>query len=144
MKFWDSSAMVPLLVDEPRSASIKALVRKDNEVVLWWGSIVECASALARSAREGKIDLSAEQSARKAVDELQARAFEIQPVEDLRLRALRLLRIHPLRAADAFQLSAALIWCGEHTDGAGFVCLDSRLRQAALREGFDVLPSDFS
>ena len=55
-------------------------------------------------------------------------------------RAMRLLTAHPLRPGDALQLAAALSWCGEKPAGAGFVCLDQRLREAAQREGFEVLP----
>ena len=71
---------------------------------------------------------------------LRERAFEIQPVEEIRLRAIRLLALHPLHSADALQLAAALVWCREQTHGAGFVCLDERLREAAAREGFAILP----
>jgi len=58
----------------------------------------------------------------------------------VRARAARLLSLHPLRAADALQLAAALVWCRERTAEAPFVCLDDRLRLAAAREGFRVLP----
>lgn len=67
-------------------------------------------------------------------------ATEVRPSDEVRARAMRLLSIHPLRAADALQLAAALVWCRERTAGAGFVCLDGRLREAAGREGFEVLP----
>ncbi len=68
------------------------------------------------------------------------RIQEVSPAEELRDRATRLLDLHPLSAADALQLAAALDWCGERTLGAGFVCLDQRLRAAAMLEGFDVYP----
>jgi predicted nucleic acid-binding protein len=68
------------------------------------------------------------------------RIKEVSPAEELRDRAMRLLDLHPLSAADALQLAAALDWCGERTAGAGFVCLDQRLRAAATLEGFDVYP----
>ena len=65
---------------------------------------------------------------------------EVQPGERIRVTAERLLAVHPLRAADALQLAAAMAWRGELTRAAGFVCFDERLRDAAAREGFDVLP----
>ncbi|HEY6321861.1 MAG TPA: hypothetical protein VJA16_09915 [Thermoanaerobaculia bacterium] len=49
-------------------------------------------------------------------------------------------RVECASAADSLQLAAAIDWCEERTTGAGFVCLDQRLRSAALREGFDVVP----
>jgi hypothetical protein len=64
----------------------------------------------------------------------------VAATEGVRRRAARLLAIHPLRAGDALQLAAALVWCEETPDGEAFVCLDERLRAAAAKEGFDVLP----
>jgi hypothetical protein len=55
-------------------------------------------------------------------------------------RARRLLAVHPLRAADALHLAAALIACDERSDVLPFVTLDDRLAEAARREGFDVVP----
>ena len=74
--------------------------------------------------------------------ELARRADEISPTRHLRDLAARLVSIHPLRAADAFQLAAALVWTEEHPSDSGFVCLDARLCEAANREGFRVLPGD--
>jgi hypothetical protein len=54
--------------------------------------------------------------------------------------ALRLLRNHPLRAADALQLAAALIASEETPQTLEFICLDDRLALAARREGFTVIP----
>jgi hypothetical protein len=53
--------------------------------------------------------------------------------------AERLLAVHPLTAGDAFQL-AALRWCQRETKIMFFVTLDDRLRAAAHKEGFTVLP----
>ena len=50
------------------------------------------------------------------------------------------LLLHPLRAADAMQLAAAIVWANGQATGHEFVCLDHRLREAAQREGFTVLP----
>ena len=52
MKFWDASAIVPLLVAESTTQSLQALARRDSDLLVWWGSQVECASALARLERE--------------------------------------------------------------------------------------------
>jgi len=48
--------------------------------------------------------------------------------------------VHSLRAADSFQLAAALIWAEENPQGLDLVCLDQNLREAAFKEGFAVLP----
>jgi hypothetical protein len=60
-------------------------------------------------------------------------------LEPLRRLAQRLVRVHPLRAADAFQLAAALVAAEPDPSGVEFVCLDPRLANAASREGFRVV-----
>jgi hypothetical protein len=65
---------------------------------------------------------------------------ELLPSEAIRAAAERLLAVHVLRAADAFQLAAALAWCGGRPAGHSVVTLDLRLREAASIEGFDTLP----
>ncbi len=58
----------------------------------------------------------------------------------MRDQAGRLLRLHPLRAADALQLAAAIIACEHQPESLPLVTLDQRLAEAARREGFAVLP----
>ena len=47
MKFWDSSAVMPLLVEERASARFARIHAADPEIVVWWATEVECVSALA-------------------------------------------------------------------------------------------------
>jgi predicted nucleic acid-binding protein len=65
---------------------------------------------------------------------------EVQPTDEVRSLAALLSRRQPLRAADALQLAAAFVWRERSNEHRGLVCLDDRLRRAALDEGFDVLP----
>jgi uncharacterized protein len=140
MRFWDSSAIIPLCLKEPATDGVKNLAKTDEDIVVWWTTRVECRSALARRYREGGLPIHAEQKAKAVLSALAGEWSEVQPSELVRQRAERLLMVHPLRAADAWQLSAALLW----TEGAAveseFVCLDPKLREAAVREGFTVLP----
>jgi predicted nucleic acid-binding protein len=140
MKFWDSSAIIPLCLKEPASDMVKALAEEDGDLVVWWTTRVECISAMARRRRERVLANHAERQAREALNALAGVWSEIQPTELLRVRAERLLMVHSLRAADALQLAAALIWTEEATSGAQFVCLDQNMREAAMKEGFTVLP----
>ncbi len=135
MKFWDSSALVPLILRQPRTAEARALLEEDDGLVVWWGSPVECASAIARLRREGQLTAAGERDARSLLEALRRSWFEVQPGDLVREQALRLLRVHTLRAADALQLAAALEWAGAPPDGE-FVTFDDRLREAAVREGF--------
>ena len=142
MRFWDSSAIVPLCVDAPEGQATRALLRRDRAVAVWWATPTECVSALARQVREGSIDLRGEGQARAILATLGQVWSEVQPSEALRTLAERLLATHPLRAADALQLAAALQWRGGPSTAAGFVSFDGRLRGAAYAEGFAVLPAD--
>ncbi len=139
--FWDSSAVVPVLVSEARSAVIASTLRSDSEVVLWWGSPVECQSALYRRHRDGGLPIAALNEGLARLKGLVEDVDIISPTSRVRERAGRLLAAHPLRAADALQLAAALVWCNEAPEGDAFVCLDDRLREAARREGFMLRPA---
>jgi predicted nucleic acid-binding protein len=141
VKFWDSSALVPLLVSQPSSEAVLPLLEEDRDMVTWWASRVEVASATSRLLRDGQLTPAAGRAVRESLETLCDSAAEIEPHESLRERALRLLATHPLRAADALQLAAALVWCQERPKGCGFVCLDERLGEAARREGFEVYPA---
>lgn len=137
MRFWDSSAVVPLLLDQPASRGLTALARDAEGLAVWWGTVVECTSAIARTARAGVISSAEESQALSLLTAIAAAWTEIQPTEGVRNSARRLLRVHPLRAADAMQLAAALAWA----DGAPnlqLVTRDERLVEAARREGFEV------
>jgi uncharacterized protein len=140
MRFWDSSALVPLLLEEPTSRRMADLLRQDEDIAMWWGSEVECTGAFCRLLRQGDITRSGLQRGLSALERMQEKTLEIQPTVDLKARAMRLLTTHPLRAADALQLAAALTWCHEQPRKAVFVSLDSRLRTAAAMEGFDLRP----
>jgi len=140
VKFWDTSAIVPLCVDEPGSATVKAILAKDPSIVVWWATRTECVSAFMRQTREGGLSVVGERQAREVLGTLAKAWIEIQPSETLRGTAERLLAVHPLRAADAFQLAAALQWCQGQTAGMALVSFDTRLRAAAHKEGFTLLP----
>ncbi len=135
MRFWDASALVPLILDQSRTARARELLTEDKELVVWWGSHVECASAIARLHRDGVLTTTDETRARSLLLALKSSWFEVQPGDAVREQALRVLRLHPLRSADALQLAAAIEWAGSPPDGS-FISFDERLTAAAQREGF--------
>ena len=134
--FWDTSAIVPLLVDQPATTSVRDRARSDPGMVVWWGTSVECASAIARLERERVLDEAATDIARGLLDDLVGAWYEVAPTETVRGHARRLLLRHALRAADALQLGAALIWAEDRPDAHRFCTLDDRLAAAARLEGF--------
>jgi predicted nucleic acid-binding protein len=136
VRFWDSSAVVPLLVEEPESRGLRQLARDDSAMVVWWSTPVECTSAITRLARDGVLTPDGEETALGLLPMLAGAWSEILPTDAVRGVARRLLRVHPLRAADALQLAAALTWTGGTTTGFELVTRDARLAAAARREGF--------
>ena len=138
MRFWDTPAIVPLLVDEARTAQMDEIWRRDPEMTVWWGTEVECVSALARLEREGALSAADVPAALEGLDALSLAWAEVEPVTRVRELAVRLLRTHPLRAADALQLGAAIVAAEERPATLRLVTLDTRLADAAAREGFAV------
>lgn len=134
--------MLPLVFEEAASATAAGLLAEDGDMAVWWGTWAECAVAISRLGREGKLDEEDEEETRAVLDLLAGTWLETRPTDDLRLLAVLLSRSYPLKAADALQFAAALRWCEGDTNGTGFVCLDERLRRAARYEGFDVLPEE--
>jgi uncharacterized protein len=143
MRFWDSSAILPLIVEEETSDRIARYYAEFPELVVWWGASVECASALARLEREGVLEARDITRAHKHLQMLQSAWNEVQPLDTVRMAAQRLLRLHSLRAADSLQLGAALVVADHRPKAWEFVCLDARLAAAAEREGFTIV-SDFA
>ena len=138
MNFWDSSALVPLLVTEASSDLRRKQYDADPWAVVWFGTLAEIESSLVRRPRDGQLPADVEHAARKRLHEMTKQWTEVTPTTEVRARAIRLLRVHPLRAAAAFQLAAALIFCREQPQHLPFLTADQRLRDAANLEGFPV------
>jgi predicted nucleic acid-binding protein len=140
MRFWDSSALIPLFIRQDGTEAHLSLLSEDPQLVVWYGSSIECASAFNRLLREGFLAQNDFNSLQVRFETFSETWIETQPTDRLRERSIRLLRLHPLRAADSLQLAAALIVCEENPRTLPFVCGDLRLREAAAIEGFPVLP----
>ena len=136
MRFWDSSALVPLLAEEEVTAPLRDLYLADSGVIAWWGTPVECASAVSRLEREGRLTPREASYAFERLDAIVRHWHRIEPVEAVLETARRLLRVHPLRAADSLQLAAAFLASEGRPSTLELVCLDNRLVTAAQREGF--------
>ena len=139
MKFWDASAVVPLLIAEESTRRLQALTAKDSAMLVWWASAVECVSALARLERDGALNPAAMTLALQRLHKLSAGWHEVDPRDEIRETAARFLRVHALRAADALQLAAAFAAAERRPASLEIVTLDERLANAARKEGFVVL-----
>ena len=133
MRFWDSSALVPLLLDEPQTDYMTGILRDDPVLVTWWGSGLECTSGIRRREREGLLDGQSTNQALALLDTLASQWTEVLPSVQLRSHAARLLATHTLRAADTHQLAAAHMSLRDPGAQPEFVCASHRLVDAATR-----------
>lgn len=139
MRYWDASALLPLIVEEPGTALTRGWLEEDGEACTWGWTHVELTSAIERRAREGRVSIQMRQSVLREATMLVAHLHEVTDLLAVRKRALPLLARYSLRAADAAQLAAALVVADPDPASLVFVCLDRRLADAASREGMPVL-----
>jgi predicted nucleic acid-binding protein len=144
VKFWDTSALAALVVDEPATPAMRRLVKQDPDVLVWMFTSVELLSVLGRLGRATSELADLLPGARvEAMDLFRAWAV-VAHVEGVRRRAERLVGVHPLSAADALQLGAALLASGDRPETLPIVTLDQVLARAARLEGFRVIPDSRS
>jgi uncharacterized protein len=138
MKFWDASAIVPLLMLEPTTKALQALAASDSAMLVWWATEVECSSAVARLERDGGLDAGGVAAALNRLKRLKGAWHEVDASDAVRESAVRFLRVHPLRAAAALQLAAAFVAAERRPPSLEIVTLDDRLSTAGRKEGFIV------
>lgn len=141
MRYWDTSALLPLCVRERTTARLTRIYADDPAIITWWGTRVEATSALARLERDELLVGADQLDAAGRLTALAAAWAEVEPAVVVREQAERLLRTHPLRAADALQLAAAVVASGHRPPQLPLVSLDQRLAEAARREGFPLVVS---
>jgi len=135
LAFWDSSALIPLCVQQSQTKRATTLFAAYG-VAVWWSTPVEIVSGLTRLLRMGEID-EEEFLAGKHVAEIVAATWVvIKPSAKIATEACSLLERYPLSAADALQLAAALEWSENKPKGEVFLSFDQRLREAAGGTGF--------
>ena len=136
MRFWDTSAIIPLWLAEQGSPRAKAWYRNDPDVIVWTLTRVEVFSALARRRREAPVATSRLLTVRRDFLRAWERWSEVTAIEIVRRHAERIVETYPLRAADALQIGAAVIAVEDNPPAMGFVTFDENLAHAAEREVF--------
>ena len=134
MRYWDASALVPLLVAERDTELVRAWLSDDDRIVTWAWTRTEIVGAVERRTREGSLSRSQRREMLRRLDAFARSWDEVIDVLAVRSRANALLARHPLRAADAGQLGAALLVQEQMAGVLDFVCLDRRLSSAAELE----------
>lgn len=136
MRFWDASAIVPLLMTEPSTRTLQGLAAAGPAMLVWWATELECASAMARLEREKLLDGAAVIEAFDRLKRLADGWHEVDPSDGIREAAVQFMRVHPLRAAEALQLAAAFVAAERRPSTLEVITLDERLAAAARKEGF--------
>jgi predicted nucleic acid-binding protein len=139
VRYWDTSALVPLFVAERPSLTVERWLRADPEVVVWIFTRVELLSALARRRRAEPRATRRLRTVREDVIAASTAWSEVTAVDLVRRHAERLVESHPLRSADALQLGAALVAADGDPTSIELVTLDVRLADAGRVEGFRIL-----
>jgi predicted nucleic acid-binding protein len=133
--FWDSSALIPLCVEQEQTEKATALFA-NYAVTVWWSTQVEIISGLTRLLRMEEIGQDELLSGKQVAQTIAATWARINPSARIEAQACSLLEMHPLSAADSLQLAAALEWCEGKPSGNVFLAFDKRLREAAGLAGF--------
>ena len=139
MRYWDASALVPIVVAEPDSERVRTWLSEDDHIVTWAWSRTEISSAIERRARDGSLSRLQRREALRRFDTFAESWDEVTELLAVRSRANALLARHALRAADAGQLGAALLIQEQLAQALTFVCLDHRLSTAAELESLRVM-----
>lgn len=136
--FWDSSALIPLCIDQPATPVAKKFSH-EYEPVIWWATPVEIRSSFARLWRMKEINESGLVTAHRCLVELESEWREIDPSPSLRDLAEEFPNRYGLRAADALQLAAASIWTMRRPANRPFLSGDHKLLEAARNMGFQAI-----
>lgn len=135
--FWDASALVHVCVPGQISRPARELIRT-VPMASWWATPVEVRSALGRLQREGVISPVAFRASWERLSGLLSGCVVVPPADAVKELALAQLDRFPLKAGDALQLGAALVWCRQKPRGRLMVCNDRQLLKAAVAAGFEV------
>lgn len=139
MRYWDSSALIPLFIAERGSAHVREIHAQDPAIITWWGTPIECVSGFARLERGGTLTTSQLRDAIMRMRRAQIAWTEVEASKELREHAMRMLRVHALRAGDAMQIGAATVAAQFQANLVEFVTLDRNQTTAAEKEGFRVI-----
>jgi predicted nucleic acid-binding protein len=139
VRFWDTSALVSLVVTERGTALAERLLAEDPGVVVWTLTRVELLSALARRRHGEQRAARRLETARREILGAWPRWSEVTDVDSVRRHAERVVETHAIRAADALQIGAAPVAADGEPASLDFVTFDASQGEAAEREGFRVI-----
>ncbi len=136
--YFDSSALVKLVVEEPGSPLAAELWDASDAALASRLAYPEVRAALAAAARNHQLGAAELRQAEQAWDEFWAATRKVELTADVEQQAGQLARSHALRGADAVHLASALA-IGDND--LVVAVWDRRLRAGALAAGLQVGPA---
>ena len=137
MRFWDSSALVPLIADEAKTEILNQHMATDRLLLVSFITPIEVEGAVWRKVRHMR-DEVARQRCQQRLASLRNDWNVVEEFLPALTEAHRMIARYGLRGADAIQLGCAIV--ANPPRGIPFVTLDEELAAAARAEGFPILP----
>lgn len=137
MRFWDTSALVPLITKEDQTPRMQQVIASDRNMAVSFITPVELTSTIWRRGR--RYDQTSFRRSLFKIAELESNWTLLDEHEPTIKLARQLITKHVLRTGDAIQLAAALLLVADHPEDLPFVSLDHDLSRAAREEGFPVV-----
>jgi uncharacterized protein len=132
--FADSSALAKRYIADEKSEEFDGLLQSADSMAVSVLVLPEIISALCRRRRERFLSNAQYATAKAALDADLADATVIAMTDEVLLGCIELLESHALRAADAIQISSALVWQADM-----FASADACQCSAARAFGLDVI-----
>ena len=140
--YFDTSSFVKFYIEEDGSGTIQGLLGDDDSHTLIISdlTILEARSAIRRREREGTVSVERAAHIIERIDDDSMNRFLTQDLSSAIVsEATRLIDAHLLRTLDALQLAGCLEIRRERLVEPTFVCADTRLLDAAIQEGLNIL-----
>jgi predicted nucleic acid-binding protein len=137
-EFWDASAVVPLCVTEGSTSRAREQLKRSSPVI-WWATSIEVRSAIVRLRNTGQLTGIKAAGAISRIERLHRNWRVIETSGPILQLAARCVDNFDLRAGDALQLGAALVWCKERPHGRALISNDRKLNEVARQLGFAVV-----
>ncbi len=135
MLYLDTSALVELYVDEPKSDAVKNAVGQADAVATSLLAYTEARAAFARSRREGRFTPQVYRRIVGAFEEDWSRYVAVEVTDALVKVAGLLAESRALRGYDALHLASALSLQNRASMPVSFMAFDRQLMSAAKLEG---------
>ena len=137
--YLDTSALVKIYVEEPRSTVVRENVKQAEGLATSRIAYAEARAAFARKRREHGLSRADYRFVVNDLDQDWADYFIVDVSEGVVKAAGILAESHALRGADAIHLASAVTLSKQAGESVAFSCFDGRLATAAVKEDLRVM-----